>query len=159
AGRHHDPVKGHEQRWLGAHIGAEFELHAVAQAGADESLDVTLEAWFVCGDFLEPRRLAGEPERAAGNALLFEHHHLIAPGHERRIGEASGTGTDNRDALAARRRAVRKQALASHRTIHHATDAGAAAHLVHAGIAGKAAADRLTAAKFFDPLWICDQAA
>ena len=49
--------------------------------------------------------------------------------------------------------------FAAGRAVDHAADAGAAAHLVDAGVAGEAAPDRLVAAQLLDPLRIGDQRA
>ena len=84
----------------------------------------------------------------------------VALGDERRVGEAGRAGADHRDALALRRTgASANSRLAAGRAVDDAAQLRAAAHLVDAGVAGEAAADRLAARELVDPFGIGDQRA
>src|SRR5262249_57623556 len=98
-------------------------------------------------------RLAGVAKGAARTRVLFEPRPLVARRHQRRVGQAGGSGADDRDALPARRPPLGEHRLAAGGTVDHATDARPAAHFVDAGGAGETAPDPLPAAKLRDPLW------
>src|SRR6516165_1805459 len=88
---------------------------------------------------------------AARLRFFLEHGDVVALRHKRRIGQSGGTRADHRDALALRHSRRGEQRFAPGGAVHHAANAGAAAHLVDAGIAGKTAADRVAAAHLLYP--------
>src|SRR6266849_3990967 len=135
AGRDHDAVERRKQSRLIRDIGLEAERDAVADARGEEVGDIALEAALACFDVLEKRRLAGMAKRAAGMLFFFEHGDDVAIGDQRSISQTGRTGTDDGDALAARRLGIGEYRLAAGGAVDHAADARAAAHLVDASVA------------------------
>ena len=122
-------------------------------------VDVAVERGLVGDHLLEQRRLAGIAERAARPAVALEHRHRVGAGDEGRVGEPGRPRPDDGDALALRRLRRGEAGLVAGRGVDDAAQLRAAAHLVDAGVAGKAAPRRLAAGELGDPFGLGDQGA